>query len=97
MAALHRAHGKSRQIEIALGVKARHFRRLAADQGAAGFLAGARDAFDHPRRGVHIQLAGGVIIQKEKRLGALHDNVVDAHRHQILADAVETARSRWRS
>ena len=91
MSAFHRADRKSGQIEIALGVKARHFRGLAADQGAARFLAGPRDAFDHARGGVHLQLAAGVIVQKEQRLRALHDNVVDAHRHQILADAVEQA------
>ena len=89
--ALHRAHGKSGQIEIALGVEAGHFRGLAADQGAAGFLAGARDAFHHDGGGVHVQLAGGVIVEKEKRLRALHHDVVDAHGDQILADAVKTA------
>ena len=35
-----------------------------------------------------VQLAGGEIVQEEQRFGALHHQVVDAHRHQIDADRV---------
>ena len=41
---------------------------------------------------LHVELAGGVIVEKEQRLGALHHDVVDAHRDQILADAVKAPR-----
>ena len=41
---------------------------------------------------VVVELAGGVIIEEEQRLGALHDQVVDAHRDQIDADAVVATR-----
>ena len=38
-----------------------------------------------------IELAGREIVEKEQRLGALHDDVVDAHRDEIDADRVENA------
>ena len=34
------------------------------------------------------ELAGGEIVEEEQRLGALHQDVVDAHRHQVDADGV---------
>jgi hypothetical protein len=37
---------------------------------------------------VHVQLAAGEVVEEEQRLGALHQDVVDAHRHQILAHGV---------
>ena len=36
----------------------------------------------------HLQMPGGEIVQEEQRLGALHDQVVDAHRHQVDAHLV---------
>ena len=89
--ALHRADREAREIEIALGIEAGHLRRLAADQRAARFPARMRDALDHDGRRFDIQLAARVIVQKEQRLRALHDDVVHAHRNQILADAAEQA------
>ena len=46
------------------------------------------DAGDHLRRMLHRQRAGGEIIEEEQRLGALHHQIVDAHRHQVDADRV---------
>ena len=90
--ALDRADGKSREIEIVLGVKARHLRRLAADQRAAGFAAGLGDAFDDDRRIVDVELSARVIVEEEQRLGALHDDVVHAHGDEILAERLKAAR-----
>ena len=39
----------------------------------------------------HVQLAGGVVVQEHQRLGALGQQVVDAHGHQIDADGVVMA------
>ena len=33
-----------------------------------------------------VELAGGEIVEEEQRLGALHDDVVDAHRDEVDAD-----------
>ena len=35
-----------------------------------------------------VELAGGEIVEEEQRLGALHDEVVDAHRDEVDADRV---------
>jgi len=39
-------------------------------------------------RGFDVELAGGVVVQEEQRLGAAHYQVVDAHGDQVDADAV---------
>ena len=43
-----------------------------------------------------VKLAGGEVVEEEQRLGALHDEVVDAHGDQVDADACRAARSRSR-
>ena len=40
---------------------------------------------------VDAELAGGVVVEEEQRLGALHDDVVGAHRDQVDADRVVAA------
>ena len=40
---------------------------------------------------VGIELAGGEIVEEEQRLGALHDEVVDAHGDEVDADRVVVA------
>ena len=50
------------------------------------------DAGDHRRAPAPTsQLAGGEIVEEEQRLGALHHQVVDAHRDQVDADGVVQA------
>ena len=48
LAALDRADAEAGEIVIALGIHARHLRRLAADQRAAGLPAALGDDGDHP-------------------------------------------------
>ncbi len=91
-AALDRADGKAGEIVVARPIEARHFRRLAADQGAADLAAGRCDAGDHAFRLRHVEPAGREIIEEQERLGALHDEVVDAHRHEIDAHRVVAPR-----
>ena len=43
------------------------------------------------RAGLRVERAGGEIVEEEQRLGALHDEVVDAHGDQVDADRVEDA------
>ena len=85
---LHHAHGKAGQIVFAFGIHARHFGGFAADQGAAGFFAALRDAFDHVGSACHIEFAAGEIIEEKQRLRALHENVVHAHGDQVDAHGV---------
>ena len=87
--ALHRAHGKTGEIEVAGLVHARHLGGLAADQGAARGLAAGGDAFDDARRRLGLELAGGEIVEEKQRLGTLADKIVDAHGHEVDADAAD--------
>ena len=38
-----------------------------------------------------VELAGGEVVEEEQRLGALHDDVVDAHGDEVDADGVVAA------
>ena len=91
LVALDRADREAGEVVVALGIHARHLGGLAADQGAAGLFAAVGDAGDDGARGRHVELAGGEVVEEEQRLGALHHQVVDAHRDQVDADAVMLA------
>ena len=86
LAALDGADGKAGKVVVARLVHARHLGRLAADQRAAGLPAAVGDAGDDRPRGLHVELAAGEIVEEEQRLGALDDEVVDAHGDEIDAD-----------
>ena len=91
LAALHGAHREAGQIVVARGIHARHFGGLAADQGAAYFLTGLSDAGDDGAARRHIELSGREIVEEEEGFGALDHQIVDAHGHQIDADALMAA------
>ena len=86
-AAFGGADGKTAEIVIAVLVEPGHFRGLAADQGTAGFATAFGNAGHDRRRRFGVELAAGEIVEEEQRLGALHHEIVDRHRHQIDADA----------
>ncbi len=90
-AALGRPHGEAGQVVVARGVHAGHLGGLPAHQGAAGQAAAFGDAAHHTGGVGHRQLAGGEIVQEEQRLGALHHQIVHAHRHQVDAHLVVQA------
>ena len=46
------------------------------------------DALDHRGRDVDVELAAREVVEEEQRLGALHEDVVDAHRDEVDADRV---------
>ncbi len=91
-AALDGADRKAGEIIIGAGVKARHFGGLAADQRRAGLEAARRDALDDGARDRAVEPAGRVIIEEEQGLGALHDEIVDAHGDEVDADRVVESR-----
>ncbi len=88
---LDRAHRETGEVVLALRIHARHLRRLASDERAAGLLATPGDALDDLRGGADVELAAGEIVEEEKRLRALDENVVDAHRHEVDAHRVVAA------
>ena len=75
----HHAHGKAGQIVFAVGIHTGHFSRFAANQGATGFFATGRNAFDHIGGTRHIEFAAREIIQEKQRFCTLHQNIVHAH------------------
>jgi len=85
------ADGEAREIVVAIGVHARHLRGLAADEGAAGLAAAGSDAGDDGCSGRDVEPAAGKVIEEEEGFGALHDEVVDAHGHEVDADGVVPA------
>ena len=85
------AHRESGKVVLAVVVHARHLRRLAAHQGAAGLAAAFGDPGDHRARLRHRELAGGEIVEEKQRLGAGNDEVIDAHRDKVDPDRVVQA------
>ena len=90
-AALDGADGEAGEVVVARGIHARHLGRLAADQRAAGLPAALGDAGDHAARALHVELAAGEVVEEEQRLGALRQQVVDAHGDEVDADGVVPA------
>ena len=80
-AAFNRADRETGQVIVAFGIHARHLGGLAADQGRASLLAALGDAGDHAGGLLDVQLAGGEVVEEQQRLGALGQQVVDAHGH----------------
>ena len=86
-AALGCTHCKTREIVIAILIKPRHLRRLAADQRATGFATAFRNAGDDRSGGFGVELAAGKVVEKKQRLRTLDHEIVDRHRHEVDADA----------
>ena len=90
-AALGRADREAGEVVVAAVIEARHLGRLAADQRAAGLRQPSAMPATIAAPCVRIELAGGEIVEEEQRLGALHDEVVDAHGDEVDADRVVDA------
>ena len=76
------------QVIFILGIKAGHFRCLAADQGSAGLIAAVTDALDDLGDLFGIILAAGNVIQEKEGLAAGAGHVVDAHGDTVNADRI---------
>ena len=74
---------KTRKVESAIRIDARHFGRFTANKRGLAFDAPVGDAGDHFARQRTVQSAGGKIVQKEQGGCALSDDVVDAHGHEV--------------
>ena len=89
--ALDDADGEADEVELAGLHGAGVLGHLAADQRAAGLAAALGDARDELLDVVGVELADGDVVEEEQRLGALADEVVDAHGDEVDADGVEPA------
>src|SRR3546814_10558507 len=88
LALFHYADAEAGQVVVFTLVHARHLGGFAADQRTAGQFAAGADAGHHGGGHVDVELAGGVVVEAEQRLGTTDHQVVDAHGDQVLADAV---------
>ena len=91
LAPLGGADREAGEVEVAPLIEPRHLGGLAADERGAGDPAALGDAGDDLDGVSRLELAGGEIVEEEQRLGALDDEIVDAHGDQIDADRVENA------
>jgi hypothetical protein len=89
--ARHGTDDEARDVVLAVSVESGHFGGLAAEQRAAVLAARTRETLDDLHRDVGIQPAGREIVEEEQRLGALHEDVVDAVIDEIGADRVVDA------
>ena len=80
------ADDEAGQIILAWRVKTGHFRGFPADERAAGFAAGAAHAFHELLDHWRLELAHGQVVEEKERLGALHQDVVDAVIDQVAAN-----------
>ena len=90
------ADAEAGEVVVVAVIHAGHLGGLAADQRAPACTQPSAMPRDHAGGDVHLQLAGGVVVEEEQRLGALHDDVVGAHGDQVDADACRGGRCRWR-
>src|SRR5215475_6535263 len=90
--AVDHADDEARKVVFTLGVKSRHLGRLASEQRAVAFTTASRQPIDNLGNDGGIEFARGDVIEEEERPGALNQNVVDAMRHEVVADSVVDAR-----
>src|SRR5258708_2274499 len=80
------ADGKAGEIVFTAAVKAGKLGGLAADQRATGTRAPFGDAGDDVCGLCDVDAPAGEIVEKEKWIGAVAQDVIDAHRDQIDTD-----------
>ena len=73
-------------VVLALGVEAGHLGRLAAEERAARLPAAARQPLDDLGDDLRLEPAGRDVVEEEERARPLDQDVVDAVRHQVVAD-----------
>ena len=61
----HHADAETGDVVIFPFIHARHFGSFTADQGTAGLFAAGADAGDHGSGSVHVQFAGGIVVEEE--------------------------------
>ena len=85
------ADGEACEVVFAFRIHARHFGGFTADKSAASEFAALGDTGDNATGDVNVKLAAGIVVEEEEAAGTLHEDVVDAHGNEVLADRVVTA------
>jgi hypothetical protein len=79
---------KASQIIFTVGKITGMLCGLAPDQDTARLTTSRSNALDNNFSDIDVKLATDEIVQEEKRLGALSDDIIHAHGHKIDADGV---------
>ena len=85
---LHHPQGEPRQVVLAGRVEVGQLRDLPADEGAPRLAAAGGDAADHGLDGARHHPVDPDVVEEDEGLGAVDEEVVDAHRDQVDADGV---------
>ena len=88
LALLDGADAKAGNVIFVFRVEPVHFRRFAANEGAARFPAGPGDTFDNVRHLLGIDLVHGDIVQEKQRFAACACNIVYAHGNAVDTDGI---------
>ena len=83
---LDETEAESGEIEVLARIDPRHLGAFPADERRPGELAAAGDSLDHHLGRRQLEPAHGQVVQEQDRLGALHEHVVRAHRHEVDSD-----------
>ena len=86
---IHDAGRGARDVVVVGRHDARMLRGLAADEGRARGLTGPRDAGDDGSDTLGDDVPAGDVVSHENRARTDHDNVVDDHADQVLADRAQ--------
>ena len=95
-ALVHDAHDEAGQVVVVGRVRPRHLRGLAADERAAELGAGPGEAGDDGLDADGVHLPEGDVVEEEERRRALHEDVVHAVGHEVVAHGVVHAGQRSR-
>ncbi len=88
---LDHADREACQVIFAAWIEAGHLGRLSSHQAATGLAAALGDPLDDLHRGLHVEDADRQVVEEEEGFGAVGEDVVDAHSHQVDADAAVAA------
>jgi hypothetical protein len=82
-------HREPRQVEFPCPVHGRHLGGLSSEKGASGLSTPFRDPRDDFGSVLRGELPRGVVIEKEQGFGAVDQDVVHAHGHEVDAHRPE--------
>ncbi len=86
------ADGEACEVVFTGRIHARHFGGFAADQSPQPASSQPlATTSDNAAGDVNVELAAGIVVEEEEAAGTLHEDVVDAHGNEVLADRVVTA------
>ena len=87
----NRPHRETGKVVGPARVEARQFGCFATRQRTSGLSATLNHPLQHLERVLGVEAAGREVIEKEERLRALHQEIIDGHRNEVDPDSVVPA------